>query len=262
MWAGCSGTAMFNAPPGGRPKGAMEPIVNDMPAFLPLGVELRPMGLTSDAAEAFARGEITKLAEALGRLAQPPYPELLRDIAAKISGSLRAGGRVLFCGNGGSAADAQHLAAELVGRQNYDRPPAAGIALTADTSALTAIGNDYGFDQVFSRQVEAISRPGDVLVGISTSGCSANVVEAIAAAKRLGLTTVALTGADPASMGSADFVVAVPATETAKIQELQITCGHIMLALVELQLHAPQGLAGAGTGEGAGAGGRPGDTRR
>ena len=125
----------------------------------------------------------------------------------------------------------------MIGRQNYDRPPAAGIALTVDTSALTAIGNDYGYEQVFSRQVQALGKPGDVLFGLSTSGRSANVVAALDTARAKGMTTVAFTGADPARMGCAEIVLAVPATETAKVQELHITSGHIVFALVEQILH-------------------------
>lgn len=179
------------------------------------------------------RGEIAKLRDALAELEQPPYPDLLARLAGVVEGSLRKGGKVMFCGNGGSAADAQHLAAEFVGRQNFDRPATAGLALTVDTSALTAIGNDYGYDVVFSRQVEAIGQPGDVLFGISTSGRSANVVKALDTAREAGIVTVAMTGRDPRDMAGADHVLAVPASETAKIQELHIVCGHIVSSLVE-----------------------------
>jgi D-sedoheptulose 7-phosphate isomerase len=121
----------------------------------------------------------------------------------------------------------------LVGRQNYNRAAAAGLALTVDTSALTAVGNDYGFDSVFSRQVEALGHAGDVLIGISTSGRSMNVVQALKAATARGITTVSFTGHEPRDMGIAEYVLCVPASETAKIQELHITCGHIIFALVE-----------------------------
>ena len=184
-------------------------------------------------AHSFVHQETTKLRQALDRLGRDPYPGLLSDVAGAVLKSLEGGGKVMFCGNGGSAADAQHLAAELVGRQNFDRPAAAGLALTVDTSALTAVGNDYGYQDVFSRQVEALGRPDDVLFAISTSGCSPNVVRALAAAKAAGIATVALTGSDSREMACADHVVAVPATETPKIQELHIVCGHIILALVE-----------------------------
>jgi D-sedoheptulose 7-phosphate isomerase len=184
-------------------------------------------------ARPFVDREITKLRQALDRLGRDPYPGLLSDVAGAVLKSLEGGGKVMFCGNGGSAADAQHLAAELVGRQNFDRPAAAGLALTVDTSALTAVGNDYGYQEVFSRQVEALGRPNDVLVAFSTSGRSPNVVLALAAAKAAGITTVALTGSDSREMACADHVVAVPAAETPKIQELHIVCGHIIFALVE-----------------------------
>ena len=168
----------------------------------------------------FIDGEIAKSRVALDALASPHYTQILTDIAGEIVESLRAGGKVLFCGNGGSAADSQHLAAELVGRQNYDRAPAAGIALTVDTSALTALGNDYGFDTVFSRQVEALGR-------------AVNVVRALEAAKTKGITTVSFTGSEPRDMSIAQHMLCVPASETAKIQELHMVCGHIIFALVE-----------------------------
>ena len=181
----------------------------------------------------FIDGEIAKSRAAIDALDSPHYSQLLAAIADKVVETLRAGGKIMFCGNGGSAADSQHLAAELVGRQNYNRAPAAGLALTVDTSALTAIGNDYGYDTVFSRQVEALGNAGDVLIGISTSGRSANVVRAIEAAKAKGITTVSFTGHESRDMGIADIPLSVPASETAKIQELHITCGHIIFALAE-----------------------------
>jgi D-sedoheptulose 7-phosphate isomerase len=185
---------------------------------------------------AFIDAEIDKSRVSINALGNPPYIQILADISRKIVESLRAGGKVMFCGNGGSAADSQHLAAELVGRQNYNRAAAAGLALTVDTSALTAVGNDYGFDSVFSRQVEALGHAGDVLIGISTSGRSVNVVRALEAAKAKGMTTVSFTGQNPRDMSVADCVLCVPASETAKIQELHITCGHIIFALVERSL--------------------------
>jgi D-sedoheptulose 7-phosphate isomerase len=181
----------------------------------------------------FIDGEIAKSRAAIDALDSPHYSQLLAAIADKVVETLRAGGKIMFCGNGGSAADSQHLAAELVGRQNYNRAPAAGLALTVDTSALTAIGNDYGYDTVFSRQVEALGNAGDVLIGISTSGRSANVVRAIEAAKAKGITTVSFTGHESRDMGIADIPLSAPASETAKIQELHITCGHIIFALAE-----------------------------
>jgi D-sedoheptulose 7-phosphate isomerase len=182
---------------------------------------------------AFIDGEIAKSRAAIDALDTPHYSQLLSEIAGKVVESLRAGGKIMFCGNGGSAADSQHLAAELVGRQNYNRAAAAGLALTVDSSALTAIGNDYGYETVFSRQIEALGNGGDVLIGISTSGRSPNVVRAIEAARAKGITTVAFTGHEPRDMDIADIVLPVPAKETAKIQELHITCGHIVFALTE-----------------------------
>ncbi|HEX9011329.1 MAG TPA: D-sedoheptulose 7-phosphate isomerase [Holophagaceae bacterium] len=134
---------------------------------------------------------------------------------------LRRGCRILVCGNGGSAADAQHLAAELSGRYLKERRALAGIALTTDTSALTAIGNDYGFDQVFSRQVEALGRPGDLLIGISTSGNSPNVLRAVASAKGLGMHTLGLLGRDGGQLKAlVDDALVVPSPVTARIQEI------------------------------------------
>jgi D-sedoheptulose 7-phosphate isomerase len=185
---------------------------------------------------AFIDAEIGKSRVSLDALQNPQYTRILADISGKIVESLLAGGKVMFCGNGGSAADSQHLAAELVGRQNYDRAPAAGLALTVDTSALTAVGNDYGFDSVFSRQVEALGHAGDVLIGISTSGRSVNVVRALEAARAKGMTTVSFTGREPRDMSVAEHLLCVPASETAKIQELHIICGHIIFALVERTL--------------------------
>lgn len=134
---------------------------------------------------------------------------------------LRRGCRILVCGNGGSAADAQHLAAELSGRYLKERRALAGIALTTDTSALTAIGNDYGFDQVFSRQVEALGRPGDLLIGISTSGNSPNVIRAVTSAKELGMRTLGLLGRDGGQLRTlVDDALVVPSPVTARIQEV------------------------------------------
>ena len=194
---------------------------------------------------AFIDGEIAKSRAGLAELESPQYSQTLTEIANKAVEAIRAGNKIMFCGNGGSAADSQHLAAELVGRQNYNRAPAAGIALTTDTSALTAIANDYGYDDVFSRQVEALGQAGDVLIGISTSGRSQSVVRAFESAKAKGITTVGLTGREPRNMSIADIRLAVPATETAKIQELHITCGHIIFALVERILFPIDGSAGS-----------------
>lgn len=185
---------------------------------------------------AFIDDEIAKSRAAIDELSRAEHVAVLADIARRIVASVRAGGKVVFCGNGGSAADSQHLATELVGRQNYHRAAVAAIALTVDGSALTAIANDYGYEQVFARQLEALGRAGDVLVAISTSGRSPSVIRAIETAQAMGITTVAFTGRDPRASGIADVVLAVPADDTAKIQELHITCGHVVLALVERTL--------------------------
>lgn len=148
--------------------------------------------------------------------------------------ALRNGGRVLFMGNGGSAADAQHLAAELVSRFAYDRPGLAGLALTTDTSVLTAVGNDYGYRDVFKRQIEAHGRAGDVVVALSTSGKSPNVLAGLDAARRLGLGTIALTGAGGAELPAlSDICLCVPSDSTARIQECHILFGHVLCGLIE-----------------------------
>ena len=162
----------------------------------------------------------------------------IADVAAAWTKALRAGGKVLFAGNGGSAADAQHLAGELVSRFNYDRPGMAGIALTVDTSVLTAIGNDYGYEHSFSRQVQALARPGDVLVGISTSGNSPNVLRALEEARRMAVVTIGFTGRDGGAMaGLCDIEVRVPASATPLIQQGQLVVGHLACALVEEAIH-------------------------
>jgi len=152
--------------------------------------------------------------------------------------AIEGGGKVMFCGNGGSAADSQHLAAELVGKLVFNRPGMAGLALTVDTSALTAIGNDFGYEFVFSRQVEALGRPGDMLVGITTSGRSKNVLRAFEAARARGIVTVAMTGRARGPVAeAADHWLAVPHDETQKIQEGHIVLGHIFCALIEQEIH-------------------------
>jgi len=158
-------------------------------------------------------------------------------IAGRIAASLKAGGKVLLAGNGGSASDAQHIAAEFVGRFVNDRAPLAAIALTTDTSALTAIGNDYGFEHVFERQVRALGRNGDVFIGISTSGRSPNVVAALKAARELGLTNIGFTRDGQTPMHAlCDIVLAVPSEETALIQQIHITAAHAICHLVEREL--------------------------
>lgn len=151
--------------------------------------------------------------------------------------SIRNGGKILFFGNGGSAADAQHLATELTIRYRKDRVPIAAIALTTDSSALTAAGNDLGFERIFARQVEALGRKGDVAIGITTSGKSPNVLAAFAACKALGITSVALTGGSGgAAVGMADLSLVVPSQTTARIQEMHITLGQMLCAGLEIRL--------------------------
>ncbi len=151
--------------------------------------------------------------------------------------AVEAGHKILFFGNGGSAADAQHLATELSVRYQKDRAPIAALALTTDTSALTAAGNDLGFDNIFARQIEAIGTPGDVAIGISTSGNSENVLRALKAARDKGLIPVGFTGRDGGSMvGLADPLLIVPATDTARIQEMHILLGHMLCAALEREL--------------------------
>ncbi len=160
--------------------------------------------------------------------------ERVADICER---ALKNGNKILFCGNGGSAADSQHLAAELVSRLNFNRPGLAAIALTVDTSALTAIGNDYGFETVFSRQIEAVGQKGDVLIAISTSGNSPNVLKAIEAARAKGIAIIGKTGKTGGKMASlCDIILKMPSTETPKVQECHIMLGHIYCALIEQSL--------------------------
>ena len=155
--------------------------------------------------------------------------------------ALGNGNKVIFCGNGGSAADSQHLAAELMGRYKFDRAPMPAMSLTVDTSALTAIGNDYGYDKVFSRQLKGIGNKGDVLVGISTSGNSKNILDAFAVAKEKGIRTVAFTGEGGGEMlKSADICLNVPSSTTNNIQEMHIACGHLICGIVEAHFFANQ----------------------
>ena len=158
----------------------------------------------------------------------------LELIGERMAASIRSGGKVLWCGNGGSAADSQHLAAEFVGRFRGERRPLPSIALTTDSSVLTAVANDYGYDEVFSRQVEALCVSGDVLVGISTSGRSTNVVKALEMARKVGAFTAALTGAADSPMSRrAHTTVHISSAEPARIQEAHILCGHILCDWVE-----------------------------
>jgi D-sedoheptulose 7-phosphate isomerase len=165
------------------------------------------------------------------------FHDALAHVASQIVDSLRAGGKVIFFGNGGSAADAQHLTAEFTGRYLKERRALAALALSTNSSSVTAIGNDYGFDLVFARQLEALGKQGDVAIGISTSGNSRNVIRAFDVAKAKSIYTVALTGASGGAMKKvADCSICVPTEETPRIQECHILAGHIICEIVELSL--------------------------
>ena len=160
----------------------------------------------------------------------------IADIASVMVEAYKSGHKTLWAGNGGSAADAQHMAGELVNKFTFDRPGLPALSLSTDTSIITAIGNDYGFDRLFARQVEAQGCPGDVFIGISTSGRSKNLVEALKACKAKGITSVAIVGANACPMDEYDYVIHVPSTVTPRIQECQTLIGHILCYLVEDQL--------------------------
>jgi D-sedoheptulose 7-phosphate isomerase len=176
--------------------------------------------------------------EALERTAQDAaIIDAARKIADVIVSALRAGNKLLISGNGGSAADAQHIAAEIVGRYKKDRPAYAAIALTTDTSALTAIGNDYGFEQVFARQVEGLGRAGDVLLALSTSGRSSNILAALKVARQRGLVTIGFTGAKGISLGAlCDHLLVAPSDDTAVIQQIHLTLAHGICDVIEQAL--------------------------
>lgn len=159
--------------------------------------------------------------------------ETVTNAAKACSKALANGNKILIAGNGGSAADAQHIAAELVGRFEKQRPSMAAIALTTDTSALTAIANDFGYEQVFARQLEGLGQAGDVFIGISTSGNSGNIVSSIDVAKKKNITTISLCGTGGKLPDLTDINIAIPETRTATIQECHITIGHILCALIE-----------------------------
>ena len=163
--------------------------------------------------------------------------QTIQEIAQLFSGALNNKGKIIFLGNGGSAADAQHLAAELVGRFKKERIPLASIALNTNTSIITAVGNDYGFDSIFARQIEALANPSDIVVGISTSGKSKNVIKAIEKAKELGLKTVGILGRDGGDLkGLVDIDLTIFSPDTPQIQEIHILAGHIICEIVEQSL--------------------------
>lgn len=170
-------------------------------------------------------------------LTDTAFLEKVEQAARLLTGAFRQGGKVLFCGNGGSAADAQHIAAELSGRFYTDRPPLYAEALHVNTSYLTAVANDYGYEHVFARMVEAAGRPGDVLAAISTSGNSESIVRAIEKARTIGMTVIGLTGAGGGRMaGLCDVLLDVPSGDTPRIQESHILLGHILCEIVEKEM--------------------------
>jgi D-sedoheptulose 7-phosphate isomerase len=177
--------------------------------------------------------------ETLSRAADDPHLRAkIHEIAEAITAAFRDGRKLLIAGNGGSAADAQHIAGEFLSRLNFDRNPLPAIALTTDSSVLTAIGNDYGFDRTFERQVRGLGQPGDVFIAISTSGRSANVIAALKAARESGLTTVGFTGSRDNGLMQplCDHCLAAPTEETALIQQIHIVAAHAICGLVERSL--------------------------
>jgi D-sedoheptulose 7-phosphate isomerase len=184
-----------------------------------------------------AKEYLERTAELAAEVAKSDVAEQATRAAELMAATLHRGGKIMFCGNGGSAADAQHLAAELVGRMTVDRMPFAGIALTTDTSALTALGNDYGFEDVFARQVRALARPGDTLICISTSGKSPNVLKAAEDARALGVKVIALLGpAQSVLDGTADIAIHLPGGSSGLIQQGHLAVGHLVCALAEQAL--------------------------
>jgi D-sedoheptulose 7-phosphate isomerase len=183
-------------------------------------------------------GQLRRSVEVLTAILEDPGLLAAVERAADLCvEALSAGRKLLLAGNGGSAADAQHLAAELVNRFAYDRPGLPAFALTTDTSALTAIGNDYGFERLFARQVQAVGSAGDVLIALSTSGRSPNILAALRQAREGGLGTVGFTGAAGEGMAPlCDLLLRVPAAETPKIQEAHITLGHVICGLIEARI--------------------------
>jgi D-sedoheptulose 7-phosphate isomerase len=189
------------------------------------------MSLTARLAQAVAEANQLKnrlVAEQAGQVAAAAH---------LLAGALQGGGKILLFGNGGSAADAQHLAAEFVNRFQIERPPLAALALTTDTSILTSIANDYDFLEVFAKQIRALGKPGDAAVGFSTSGNSGNVVKALEVARQMGLRTLALSGGDGGAVAAAaELAIVVPSRNTPRVQEVHITVGHVLCDLVDFLL--------------------------
>ncbi len=198
-----------------------------------MGEPTEPLANEDD--QAFTARYLDHSLAALGAYrADPAQVALLHGMAAAVTGAIRAGGKLLLAGNGGSAGDAQHIAAEFTGRMLYDRPPLPAIALTTDSSALTAIGNDYGYDQVFARQVDALAQRGDVLLAFSTSGGSPNILRALAAARARGMVLIGFTGAGGGAMADqVDLLLRAPSDWTPVVQQIHMVAGHILCSLVE-----------------------------
>ena len=179
-------------------------------------------------------GESVRVKQAL--LSDEAVLRQISVIAGLLVDAYKAGHKTMWAGNGGSAADAQHMAGELVNKFTFDRPGLPALSLSTDTSIITAVGNDYGFDRLFARQVEAQGCQGDVFIGISTSGRSKNLVEALPACRAKGITSVAIVGANPCPMDDYDYVIHVPSTVTPRIQECQTLIGHVLCYVVEKEL--------------------------
>lgn len=181
-----------------------------------------------------ARSHLVQSQKVLAASQSDEFLGQLAAISDAIVRCFKAGSKVLLAGNGGSAADAQHIAGEFLSRLNFDRTPLAAIAMTVDTSVLTAIGNDYGYEQIFERQVHGLGRPGDVLIGISTSGRSPNILRAMRAAREMGLVTVGFCGSSKIEMSElSDIILSVPSDQTPLIQQIHITAAHIICGEVE-----------------------------
>jgi D-sedoheptulose 7-phosphate isomerase len=180
------------------------------------------------------KNEISKSIDVKSRVFNDPLIlEQLEDLVIKCLVALKNGGKIIFCGNGGSFADSQHLAAEFISRLRFDRAPLAAIALGTNSSNLSAIGNDYGYDQIFKREIKALGKEQDIFIPISTSGNSANVIEAIYGAKEIGMTVLAFTGGTGGKMVNICDCIIVPSYTTDKIQEVHIMLGHILCYLIE-----------------------------
>jgi D-sedoheptulose 7-phosphate isomerase len=186
----------------------------------------------------YAKKHLAASRDAFAKAAEDAdFIAMLGKIAAAMTAALKKGGKILLCGNGGSAADAQHIAGELLSRYEFDRAPMAAVALTTDTSVLTAIGNDYGYEQLFERQVLGLGRKGDVLLALSTSGRSPNILRALDAAKKGGLVTIGFTGKAGGDLVSrCDFMLHAPSDKTPVIQQIHITAAHVICGLIERTL--------------------------